>query len=438
MPYLSNSYRFDVNPAVRRTVFNSQNTRQRKTHTNRSIVYSVERLFNDIEYTQFSTLINDTLEHGAAVSDIPYFIADYETTAPGRIIEGSYQANPIRSNLWRVSYQFEILKKEYSTEQLVYNQVNAAGGFQALSNALIASGFDSTVSGLVESLNSAAFVTTWRTDNPGGSANNQITIDVPSGSFNYRVDWGDGNVDDGVTTGITHTYATAGTYTVSITGDFAGFRFGTTDPQKLLSVEQWGNQVWQNLQSSFSGCVNLVINASDAPDLSSVFTMVNMFLNCSSLLTGLAAWNLSNVQILTGMFSNCALFNEDISGWDVSGVSNFNSMFNGASSFNQNIGNWNMIGAGNLSSMFAGTPFDQDIGGWNVVNVTNMGSMFSGGSGLSTANYDSLLTQWSGLTVQNGVNFDAGTSTYSASSQTSRDTLTNTFGWTITDGGVAP
>jgi len=67
--------------------------------------------------------------------------------------------------------------------------------------------------------------------------------------------------------------------------------------------------------------------------------------------------------------------------------------------------------------------------------VTDMGLMFQNVT-LSTANYDALLGGWSQLSLQNDVAFSAGNSTYSSSSQTARDVLTNTFNWTVTDGGV--
>ena len=65
------------------------------------------------------------------------------------------------------------------------------------------------------------FITTWKTDNPGASNDNQITIPTGNGTFGYTVNWGDGSNDSMVYTGdAMHTYATSGTYTVKITGDF--------------------------------------------------------------------------------------------------------------------------------------------------------------------------------------------------------------------------
>ena len=45
-------------------------------------------------------------------------------------------------------------------------------------------------------LSSQAFITTWKTDNPGTSGNNQITIPTTGSGYSYYVDWGDGIVED--------------------------------------------------------------------------------------------------------------------------------------------------------------------------------------------------------------------------------------------------
>src|SRR3546814_4291699 len=68
------------------------------------------------------------------------------------------------------------------------------------------------------------FITTWQTT----AANESITIPVNDDvtGYNYTVEWGDGNTDAGQTGDVTHTYAAAGTYTVSITGNFPAIQIG--------------------------------------------------------------------------------------------------------------------------------------------------------------------------------------------------------------------
>lgn len=68
------------------------------------------------------------------------------------------------------------------------------------------------------------FMTTWKTDNSGVSGANQITIFTSRNySYTYTIDWGDGTIEKRVTGDKTHTYATPGIYTVSISGSFPYF-----------------------------------------------------------------------------------------------------------------------------------------------------------------------------------------------------------------------
>ena len=226
------------------------------------------------------------------------------------------------------------------------------------------------------------FVTTWKTDNAGTSASDQITIPTDSSdyTYDYNVDWGDGNTDADVTGDITHTYATPGTYTVSINGTFPyiAFRNGG-DKLKILSIEQWGGNEWLSMVGSFFGCSNLVINATDAPNLSSVTDMSDMFFGDSALGTtgDLDAWDVSNITNMNSVFTNDSSFNQPLGDWDVSNVTNMDSLF-GDSGFNQDISSWKTGKVTNMRWMFYSTPFNQNIGGWDVSNVTNFQTMFYG------------------------------------------------------------
>tara|TARA_B100000949_G_scaffold235613_1_gene260462 strand:+ start:5074 stop:8304 length:3231 start_codon:yes stop_codon:yes gene_type:complete len=235
------------------------------------------------------------------------------------------------------------------------------------------------------SLFSQAFITTWKTDNPGVSEDNQITIPIASGaSYDYNVDWGDGTTDEGVTTSITHAYSLPGTYEVAITGTYPRIFFQTefddpveNDAEKLISVNQWGDQRWTSMRMAFSGCLNLDVVATDVPDLTNVTDFADMFRNCSSLIgnPSFNQWDVSSMVGAFAMFSGATQFNQDISNWNVGNLVNTGAMFH-SSSFNQDIGNWDVGNVRFMGSMFAFTPFNQDIGSWNVSQVTNMGFMF--------------------------------------------------------------
>ncbi|MUH36672.1 BspA family leucine-rich repeat surface protein [Zobellia amurskyensis] len=307
------------------------------------------------------------------------------------------------------------------------------------------------------------FITTWKTDNPGTSANNQITIPTFLGEiYNYTVNWGDGDIDTNVTGEITHTYSTAGTYEVSISGDFPQINFRDLgDKEKIISIVQWGDIEWKSMRSAFSGCTNLDVIASDSPNLSEVTIVNGMFSGCSSLIgnESFNNWDMGMIIEMEGMFAAASQFNQPIGKWDVSNVKDMTGTFSQATSFNQTIGNWNVGKVEEMWDMFGGaTSFNQDIGDWDVSNVLDMCGMFLlaesfdqnlskwnptslssacymfNYSSLSTANYDALLIGWSEHDLKTNVDFDADNSTYCAGEK-ARNKLINTYGWKINDKG---
>ena len=328
------------------------------------------------------------------------------------------------------------------------------------------------------------FITTWKTDNPGTSDDNQITIPTTGSGYDYTVEWGDGSSDNNITGDITHTYGDAGTYTVTIIGDFPRIYFNNAgDRQKILTIQQWGDIAWTSMANAFYGCSNLRISAIDAPDLSNVTVltqmfrsavelndpidhwdvstveimsamfmnankfnqaldnwnvsqvsdMSNMFRAASDFNQDLNSWNVANVMSMSGLFFGANDFNGDISDWDVKMVNNMTSLFNQANSFNGSIGDWDVSSVTTMSSMFSqANSFNQNLGSWDVSNVGNMQNMFVS-TAMSKANYDNLLIGWSALTLQNAVDFRM--TTQYCNGAAARSILTGTYSWNITDNG---
>ncbi|WP_422106260.1 BspA family leucine-rich repeat surface protein [Winogradskyella sp.] len=335
------------------------------------------------------------------------------------------------------------------------------------------------------------FTTLWQTD----ADNESITIPTFSGdTYNYTVDWGDGTIDSGLTGNATHSYTSAGTYTVRIIGAFSRIYFNNTgDRNKIIDITQWGDNPWTSMARAFHGCSNLNISATDAPNLSGVTNLSYMFSEASSMNAAIGHWNVSAVTNMrfmffdasafnqdignwdvsavtdmSGMFYIAERFNQDIGNWDVSSVTDMGFMFYSASAFNQDIGNWDVSSVTTMTNMFiVASAFNQDIGDWDVSAVTRMDGMFAGASAfnqdigswdvsavtdmnnmfhhmtLSTEHYDALLLGWSTLDIgetqipENITTFSGGNSEYCLG-EAARQNLIDNYGWTISDGGYAP
>ncbi len=228
------------------------------------------------------------------------------------------------------------------------------------------------------------FITTWKTDNPGSSEENQINIPTNGSGYNYDIYWED--VNDGAVNGtltgltgdVTIDFPASGTYRVEIAGSFPRIYFyDVRDKLKILAVEQWGDIHWASFYYSFYGCINLTVPATDAPDLSDVTDLGGMFYGAGAFNDPIDHWDVSNVTSMKHMFSRASSFNQDISGWDVANVTNMYGMFSRASSFNRDIGSWDVSNVTDMEFMFSGaSSFNQDIGSWDVSNVTDMEFMF--------------------------------------------------------------
>ncbi len=114
-----------------------------------------------------------------------------------------------------------------SVDVSVTGAVNTAisGQYTISYSALDVAGNSSSVERTVIVAPADAFVTTWNTDTYGNSNAQQVMLCTTSFEYNFNVDWGDGHIDEGVTSDIVHTYDTPGVYTISITGQFPSLYF---------------------------------------------------------------------------------------------------------------------------------------------------------------------------------------------------------------------
>ena len=258
------------------------------------------------------------------------------------------------------------------------------------------------------------FVSVWKTDNIGDWSTNSNQLQLPVkpywvyrdefgmshvqyGSYDFTIDWGDGTIEvyESARTDIIHTYSTAGTYEITITGDIIGFGFGRygKDSEKLMEIKQFGGGFgFSGGGEQLYGCSNVSITATDIPDLSNITDASNMFAGCLVFNGDISDWDVSTITNMQYMFNGAHAFNQDIGDWDVSNVKDMMGMFNGSpdnhTAFNQDIGDWDVSNVKYMRWMFMYSNFNQDIGDWDVSSVTSMRRMFK------SSNFNQAIGDW--------------------------------------------
>jgi len=413
--------------------------------------------------------------------------------------------------------------------------------------------------------NGTPFITSWNTGNTGVSNSDQVKLPIIDGSVvDFSINWGDGN-EETITEipvgGITHTYDSEGTYTITMLGSCSGWTFQNGgDKLKILDISQWGTLFTAiTNDGAFKGCDNMNLSAIDGVKFTTFFEMfftlsttpamvgntgIELFdvSECTDLSFGFrgqrllvdrdfSSWDTSSVTDMSFLFYlNYALVNPSFNNWDVSNVTTlayflagtynvsilntptflnwdtsscttFNRMFLRQKSFQGNVDHfkttlattsssfsnmfelnlsnfnpnlvynpavdadvwntsnathfvntfrdcramnggfletWNVSSAVSFQNMFyfCRQLTDADFSGWDITSLTTAQNMFLNGA-LTTAIYDALLIGWAAQSVNSNVLFHAGFTTYTlgGEAEAARDTLTDTYNWTITDNG---
>ena len=269
---------------------------------------------------------------------------------------------------------------------------------------------------------SRPFITVWKTDNPGKSNDNQISFNA--GGTNFLVEWelvSDPTVKGSQTFSgnVELTFPQAGTYRIKIGQGLTSFsttrstnsRTDNSDAKKIIELQQWGDIAWINLTYGFNFATNILVTATDAPNLSSVTSLYALFYQAEKMNADFNHWDVSTITSLNRTFGECLVFNGNVNNWNVSKVWDFSLTFQNAKVFEGDLSKWNVSSATNMIRMFSGAEkFNSDISNWDVSNVRSMSSMFQSAgsftSNLSSWNVSSVTTMASMFSSASSFNSD--------------------------------
>ena len=147
-------------------------------------------------------------------------------------------------------------------------------------------------------VNVVNFETEWTLEN----ANTTITVPL-TGSVDVYIDYGDGTKQNVTSQNPTHTYATAGTYTVKISGNCSKFESNEDVKNYITKLNSWG--CLNSTSYSFKGCKKMAgtIPSPHSKSFVKLTSADSLFTDCSSL-TGTIPSDLFNTCTGLKTFSN--------------------------------------------------------------------------------------------------------------------------------------
>jgi len=222
--------------------------------------------------------------------------------------------------------------------------------------------------------------------------------------------------------------------------DMTQMFLGTTFNQDISS---WNTSRVTNMSSmfrTFSGVEQTFNQDISSWDVSNVTNFSSMFRDNEAFNQNLNSWDVSSCFNFAQMFQGCNIFNQPLSNWNMSSATSINQMFRNSLAFNQDLSSWDVSNVISFYGAFRNADnYDQNLGSWDLSSATSIADFLRDSDGLSTNNYDSTLEGWANTGVPNGLTCNFGGSKYTSggTAEAARNTLINTYNWTIIDGGTA-
>ena len=159
-------------------------------------------------------------------------------------------------------------------------------------------------------------------------------------TVNAEVDWGDGTSDTVTSSAeAVHTYATAGTHTITVTGIINGWSYYfanqddvSVDKDQMGNVYQWGSFLVDE-DVTFYQCTNMTVSATDKLKFTDNYNFGYWFFGTTSMTSiDVSNWDISSMTALRRMFSMSGLTSIDISSWDTANIENMEGLFGNCTS----------------------------------------------------------------------------------------------------------
>jgi hypothetical protein len=172
---------------------------------------------------------------------------------------------------------------------------------------------------LKSDLNIDAFIIEVDTSKTGVSNNNQFQFGGAEGDYDVVAKQNDIVVAtfNDLSNQETITLPSSGVYVLEVSAKevngFNRIRFSNGGDQlKVTDIKQWGTIVWSSFNNALRGCSNMLVTATDVPDLTQDPDMRTMFIFATLANPNAQDWDVSSVTRMGSMFSISGLSEENL------------------------------------------------------------------------------------------------------------------------------
>jgi hypothetical protein len=168
-------------------------------------------------------------------------------------------------------------------------------------------------------LKSDAFIIEVKTDNGGTSNDNQFQFTGAEGDYDVVAKQNDIVVAtfNDLSNQETITLPSSGVYVLEVSAKevngFNRIRFSNGgDKLKITDIKQWGDVAWSSFYTAFRGCQNMLITATDVPNLSICDNYNYMFFYAILANPNMRNWDVSNATDMYRMFEKSNISVENL------------------------------------------------------------------------------------------------------------------------------